>query len=106
MVRKLHAWCCSILTVLWTVGLTTTAISRFQYLHQNQTLYWDFVLPYNQIVHIISSIPFAPIFFLLAFRDCRKNNRRYWPTVLLFILTTVYWLVYMRLYIRWTEFWT
>jgi hypothetical protein len=105
MVKKIYAWCCGILCTLWTVGLGATAISRFQYGHENQKLYWDFVLPYNDIVHYISSVPLLPILFLLTVWSCKKTRRRYWPAVLLFIFASVYWLVYMNMYIRWTEVW-
>jgi amino acid permease len=103
MLKKIHTWVCFALWTLWTVGLGATAISRFQYFHEKQWLFWDFVLPYNEIVQIISSIPFAPILCLLAFhsnKNAHKSNRL---TVFLFILTAVYYVAYMTLFIRWTE---
>ena len=103
MIRKIYAWCCGILCTLWTVGLTATAISRFQYLHENQKLYWNFVLPYNDIVQLVSSIPFVPVLCLLAIRSRKKDGQRTWPAILLFFFTTICWLVYLSMFIRWTE---
>lgn len=103
MIKKIYAWYCFVLWGLWSVGLGATAISKFRFLHENQALFWDFVLPYNDILHIISYIPIAPILFLIAFVQNKRANQRNGRTVFLFLLTALLWLVYLSLYIRWTE---
>jgi hypothetical protein len=102
MFKKIHAWFSVFLWTLWAAGLGTTALSRFQYHHENDRLFWDFVLPYNEIIHIISYIPIAPVLFLLAFVKSKQENKRCYKTVALFLLTAFLWLVYLSLYIRWT----
>lgn len=103
MLKKIHTWFSFLLWTLWAVGLGATALSRFEYAHENQRLFWDFVLPYNDIVHIISYIPIAPVLFLLTWGKSKQAGKRCKKTVFLFLLTGVLWLVYLSLYIRWTE---
>ena len=103
MIKKLHTWYSFLLWTLWAVGLGATALSRFQYLHENDRLFWDFVLPYNEIIHIISYIPIAPILFLLAFAKSKQENKRCRKAVAIFLITALLWFVYLSLFIRWTE---
>ena len=103
MKKQLHTWYSLFLWVLWAVGLGATAISKFQYSHENEQLFWHFVLPYNDIVHIASYIPVAPIFFLLAFIQNKRENKPTRGPILLFLFTALYWIAYLYLYIRWTE---
>ena len=103
MKKRLHTWYSILLWVLWAVGMSTTAISRFQYFHENEKLFWDFVLPYNEIIQIISYVPVAPILFLIALTESKKENKKGWPTVFLFLFTAAYWVAYLTCFIRWTE---
>lgn len=103
MLKKLHTCYSFLLWLLWTVGLGATALSRFRFLHENDRLFWDFVLPYNEVIHTLSYIPIAPILFLLVFFQYKQENKRCRGTVALFLITAVYWLVYLSLFIRWTE---
>ena len=103
MTKKLHTCFSFLLWTLWAVGLGATALSRFEYLHENDRLFWDFVLPYNDVVHIISYIPIAPILFLLAVVQSKQKHQRCRKTVALFLVTAFLWLVYLSLFIRWTE---
>ena len=103
MIKKIHAWACSVFLALWTVGLGSTAISRFQYQHKNEPFYWDFVIPYNKIIQILSWIPFLPILFMLTAAENKINSRRNWPSALLFILASLCWMAYMVYFIQWTE---
>lgn len=103
MIKKLHTWYSFLLWTLWAVGLGATALSRFQYLHENDRLFWDFVLPYNEIIQILSYVPVAPILFLIALAENKKENKKGWPTILLFLFTAAYWVAYITCFIRWTE---
>jgi hypothetical protein len=83
--------------------LGATAISRFQYGHENQKLYWDFVIPYNNIVQIVSWIPILPLLFLMTAAENKINSRRNWPYALLFVLASLCRMGYMVYFIQWTE---
>ena len=103
MKKQLHTWYSFFLWLLWSVGLGTTALSRFYFFHENEKLFWDFVLPYNDIIHIASYIPVAPILFLIAYYQHKQAGKRTRGPIFLFLLTALYWLAYLSLYIRWTE---
>lgn len=104
MKKHLHFWYSFLLWILWAVGMSTTAISRFQYFHKNDTLFWDFVLPYNEIIQLVSSVPVVPVLFMIALAESKKQSKKsYWLTVLLFLFTTVYWVAYNACFIHWTE---
>ena len=104
MKKRLHFWYSLLLWVLWAVGMSTTALSRFQYFHENERLFWDFVLPYNEIIQMISYVPVAPILFLIALFESKKQSKKsYWLTILLFLFTAAYWVAYLTCFIHWTE---
>ena len=103
MIKKIYAWWCGILVSLWSVGLGATAISKFQYAHENEKLFWDFVLPYNEVIHFLSWIPVMPVLFFILLPESKKSKKSNLLHWLLFLVISALWIAYMSLYIHWTE---
>ena len=100
--KRQHMILCVVLWGLWGLGLCFTGVSRFVFQHNNDLLFWKIVIPYNQIVQLVSFIPLEPLFCILAICDSKKAKHPYYSAIILCVVTFLLWLMYITLYIWWT----
>ena len=100
--KRNHKLLCFTLWGIWGLGLCFTGVSRFGFQHNNDLLFWEVVVPYNQVVQLVSFIPLEPLFCVLAICDSKKQKQPYNSAIVFFVITFLFWLMYAVLYVWWT----
>jgi hypothetical protein len=100
-ILKTHFRICLILWGLWGIGLILTGTSLLFFQHQNDVFFWNIVLPFNNIILLLSLIPIEPIACIRAIyfnRDIHQVRKN----VILAILSFIFWILYIYAYVEWT----
>lgn len=104
-IKSIHLAICVIIWLLWFAGVALIAIARFGNLDNPNDFFFNIVHPYNRVILLCSLIPVEPIICVSAIiNDCRQNAgiSEILMSVLLFLVTAIFWVVYISLYILWT----
>lgn len=103
--KKIHFFVCALLCTSWFVGIIFMGISKFVFHNENQIYFFNLVHPYNAFVLLCSLIPVEPILFIAALIKSSKGQHKIKDiisTVIVFMLTSIIWCIYIYLYVSWT----
>ena len=102
--KKVHIGVCCFLWVAWVMGIIVSAISRFVFFNE-KIFFYNFVHPYNSVVLIASLFPVEPILCIICVTDNLIHNKKRSDlllAVVLFIFTSVLWLIYVNTWVKWS----